>query len=96
MAPVEVKLMLLAQRCLLHLQPKQLFLPEQHILVICSDGVYDNIIQVLSGSLDWSAMHTSADFWRENVSKFEEKDYQILRVLLKLLEASRDVRPHIT
>lgn len=48
--------------------------------------------EVLGGTLDWSPMHTSDSFWRENASKFEEKDFQILRVLLKLLEHSRDVR----
>lgn len=37
-------------------------------------------------------MHTSEEFWRQNVDKFEERDFQILRVLLKLLEASREVR----
>lgn len=31
-------------------------------------------------------------FWKENAEKFEEKDFQILRVLLKLLEASRETR----
>ena len=48
--------------------------------------------QVLSGSLDWSPLHTSTQFWKDNVSAFEERDCQILRVLLKLLEASREVR----
>ncbi|KAK9811416.1 hypothetical protein WJX72_003647 [[Myrmecia] bisecta] len=48
--------------------------------------------EVLSGSLDWTPMHTSEQFWRENIDKFEDKDFQILRVLLKLLEASREVR----
>lgn len=48
--------------------------------------------EVLSGSLDWSPMHTSEAFWRSNVDKFEEKDFQLLRVLLKLLETSRDMR----
>lgn len=33
-----------------------------------------------------------AQFWKENAEKFEEKDFQILRVLLKLLEASRETR----
>lgn len=45
--------------------------------------------EVLSGSLDWTPMHTSELFWRQNVEKFEEKDFQLLRVLLKLLESSR-------
>eukprot|EP00878_Enallax_costatus_P027898 GHUV01030086.1.p1 GENE.GHUV01030086.1~~GHUV01030086.1.p1 ORF type:complete len:450 (+),score=138.79 GHUV01030086.1:518-1867(+) len=48
--------------------------------------------EVLSGSLDWTPMHTSEVFWRQNVDKFEEKDFQLLRVLLKLLETSRETR----
>jgi hypothetical protein len=48
--------------------------------------------QVMSGMLDWTPMHTSELFWRQNIDKFEEKDFQVLRVLLKLLEASREVR----
>lgn len=45
--------------------------------------------EVLSGKLDWTPMHTSELFWRQNVEKFEDKDFQLLRVLLKLLESSR-------
>ena len=48
--------------------------------------------EVLGGSLDWSPMHTSDQFWRENTAAFEEKDFQILRVLLKLVESSREVQ----
>jgi hypothetical protein len=47
--------------------------------------------EVLSGCLDWTPMHTSELFWRQNVSSFEDKDFQILRVLLKLIESSREV-----
>ena len=36
--------------------------------------------------------HLWLQFWKENVAKFEEKEFQILRVLLKLLEASRETR----
>lgn len=46
----------------------------------------------MSGILDWTPMHTSELFWRQNIDRFEEKDFQVLRVLLKLLEASREVR----
>mmetsp|Transcript_27680 Transcript_27680/g.51119 ORF Transcript_27680/g.51119 Transcript_27680/m.51119 type:complete len:467 (-) Transcript_27680:677-2077(-) len=46
--------------------------------------------EMLGGNLDWSPMHTNDVFWRENVAKFEEKDFQVLRVLLKLIEQSRD------
>lgn len=48
--------------------------------------------ELLAGRLDWSPMHSSEKFWRENVHGFEEKDFQMLRVLLKMLEASRDAR----
>lgn len=48
--------------------------------------------EVLSGSLEWSPMHTNEVFWRENIDKFEDKDFQVLRMLLKLIETSREVR----
>ncbi|CAL5229877.1 g13289 [Coccomyxa viridis] len=48
--------------------------------------------EVLSGSLEWSPMHTAEQFWLENSPKFEERDCQVLRVLLKLLETSRESR----
>lgn len=44
-----------------------------------------------SQSLDWSPMHTSDVFWRENIDKFEERDFAVLRQLLKLLEDNRVV-----
>lgn len=33
--------------------------------------------EVLSGSLEWSPMHTSDQFWAENAPKFEERDCQV-------------------
>ncbi|KAK9845988.1 hypothetical protein WJX81_007801 [Elliptochloris bilobata] len=48
--------------------------------------------EVLSGSLDWTPMHTSDAFWVENAPHFEERDFQVLRLLLKLLETSRESR----
>jgi V-type H+-transporting ATPase subunit H len=48
--------------------------------------------EVLAGSLEWSPMHKSVVFWKENVDKFEEKDFQILRVLLKLIESSQETK----
>lgn len=47
--------------------------------------------EVLSNTLDWSPMHTSDLFWRQNAEKFEERDFQVLRVLLKIIETNRDV-----
>ncbi|PNW88402.1 hypothetical protein CHLRE_01g027800v5 [Chlamydomonas reinhardtii] len=48
--------------------------------------------EVLSNTLDWSPMHTSDLFWRQNAEKFEERDFQVLRVLLKIIETNRDVK----
>ena len=47
--------------------------------------------EVMSGSLESGPMHTSDLFWKENADKFEEKDFQVLRALLKLIESSREV-----
>nr|XP_024394630.1 probable V-type proton ATPase subunit H isoform X2 [Physcomitrium patens] len=46
--------------------------------------------EVFSGNLDWSPMHKDPVFWRENISKFEESDFQVLRILITLLDNSRD------
>ncbi|KAJ3669354.1 hypothetical protein LUZ60_011304 [Juncus effusus] len=46
--------------------------------------------QVLLGHLDWSAMHKDPFFWRENINNFEENDFQILRVLMTILDTSND------
>jgi V-type H+-transporting ATPase subunit H len=48
--------------------------------------------EVLLGHLDWSPMHKDAVFWRENISNFEENDFQILRVLMTILDTSSDPR----
>ncbi|KAI8537479.1 hypothetical protein RHMOL_Rhmol09G0026500 [Rhododendron molle] len=66
------------------------------------DGLRDNIKkmssfdkykqEVLLGHLDWSPMHKDPIFWRENITKFEENEFQILRVLITILDTSRDPR----
>nr|XP_043639474.1 V-type proton ATPase subunit H [Erigeron canadensis] len=48
--------------------------------------------EVLLGHLDWSPMHKDAIFWRDNITNFEENDFQTLRVLLTILETSSDPR----
>jgi V-type H+-transporting ATPase subunit H len=63
---------------------------KENMVVLSSFDKYKK--EVLSGSLEWGPMHTNELFWRQNVEKFEDKDFQVLRVLLKLLEASREVR----
>lgn len=46
--------------------------------------------QLLSGALGWGTRHENDRFWRENAARFEEDDFQMLRVLLALLSAARD------
>ncbi|CAL5086283.1 unnamed protein product [Urochloa decumbens] len=46
--------------------------------------------QVLLGHLDWSPMHKDPSFWRENINNFEENDFQILRVLMTIIDTSSD------
>ncbi|XP_076884172.1 V-type proton ATPase subunit H-like [Bidens hawaiensis] len=48
--------------------------------------------EVLLGHLDWSPMHKDPNFWRDNITNFEENDFQTLRVLLTILETSTDPR----
>ncbi|XP_011044454.1 PREDICTED: V-type proton ATPase subunit H isoform X1 [Populus euphratica] len=48
--------------------------------------------EVLLGHLDWSPMHKDPAFWRENITNFEENDFQILRVLITILDTSNDPR----
>jgi len=46
--------------------------------------------EVLSGNLEWSPCHKSEKFWRENVHKFDEKNFEILGVLVNLLRTSQN------
>lgn len=48
--------------------------------------------EVLLGHLDWSPVHKDAFFWRENINNFEENDFQLLRVLITILDTSNDPR----
>ncbi|KAG9446949.1 hypothetical protein H6P81_013077 [Aristolochia fimbriata] len=48
--------------------------------------------EVLLGHLDWSPMHKDPVFWRDNITNFEENDFQILRVLITILDTSVDPR----
>ncbi|XP_058000311.1 V-type proton ATPase subunit H-like [Hevea brasiliensis] len=66
------------------------------------EGLRDNIKKLSSfdkykqeallGHLDWSPMHKDPIFWRENINNFEENDFQILRVLITILDTSSDPR----
>lgn len=34
--------------------------------------------EILSGNLEWSPVHRSEKFWKENVNRFEENDFEVL------------------
>lgn len=40
--------------------------------------------------LEWSPVHKSAKFWRENAARLNERGQELLRTLVHLLEKSRD------
>jgi len=46
--------------------------------------------EIKSGRLEWSPVHKSEKFWRENTVRLNEKNYELLKMLVKLLENSRD------
>ncbi|GJJ12509.1 hypothetical protein Clacol_006752 [Clathrus columnatus] len=52
---------------------------------------YDEYISELtSGHLSWSPVHTSDAFWNENAMRLNEKDYEHLKSLIRLLKESDD------
>ncbi|EFC48228.1 vacuolar ATP synthase subunit H [Naegleria gruberi] len=42
--------------------------------------------EVLSGHLEWTPVHSSEKFWKENMDKMEQNNFYILRELIKLLD----------
>lgn len=46
--------------------------------------------EVKSGRLEWSPVHRSEKFWRENAARLTEKNYELLKILIHILESSKD------
>eukprot|EP01106_Pelomyxa_sp_JSP_P000987 TRINITY_DN1146_c0_g1_i1.p2 TRINITY_DN1146_c0_g1~~TRINITY_DN1146_c0_g1_i1.p2 ORF type:complete len:121 (+),score=31.97 TRINITY_DN1146_c0_g1_i1:205-567(+) len=46
--------------------------------------------EVLSRRLEWSPVHNSDKFWRENALRFEENKHELLVILRDILKTSRD------
>ncbi|KAL3838507.1 hypothetical protein ACJIZ3_023098 [Penstemon smallii] len=63
---------------------------KDNIKKLSSFDVYKS--EVLLGHLDWSPMHKDPIFWKECITNFEEHDFQILRVLITILDTSTDPR----
>jgi V-type H+-transporting ATPase subunit H len=43
--------------------------------------------EIFSTDLEWGPVHTSEKFWKENINKFTDEDYRILRSLVDLLDS---------
>ncbi|XP_043234791.1 V-type proton ATPase subunit H-like [Amphibalanus amphitrite] len=46
--------------------------------------------EVKSGRLEWSLVHKSDKFWRENASRLNDNNYQLLKILIHLIQSSKD------
>ncbi|EKM55742.1 uncharacterized protein PHACADRAFT_121574 [Phanerochaete carnosa HHB-10118-sp] len=46
--------------------------------------------ELMSGHLSWTPVHESELFWKENVTKLNDKDYEQLKLLVRLLKESQD------
>uniref|UniRef100_A0A1I7TC11 V-type proton ATPase subunit H n=1 Tax=Caenorhabditis tropicalis TaxID=1561998 RepID=A0A1I7TC11_9PELO len=67
------------------------FLTEELTLSVHDLSSYDEYYsEVRSGRLQWSPVHKSEKFWRENASKFNDKQFEVVKILIKLLESSHD------
>ena len=67
------------------------FLKEKMELSLQDLSSYDEYVtEVRSGRLEWSPVHRSEKFWRENAHKLNEANYELLKILINLLETSTD------
>jgi len=67
------------------------FLTERMTASVQDLSSYDEYVtEVRAGRLEWSPVHRSEKFWRENAAKFNDKNYELLKLLLALLETSKD------
>uniref|UniRef100_A0A915KQN8 ATPase V1 complex subunit H C-terminal domain-containing protein n=1 Tax=Romanomermis culicivorax TaxID=13658 RepID=A0A915KQN8_ROMCU len=48
------------------------------------------VTEVKSGRLQWNPVHKSEKFWKENVMRFNEKNFELLKILIRLLEIAND------
>ncbi|KAI0781207.1 ATPase V1 complex subunit H [Trametes elegans] len=46
--------------------------------------------ELLSGHLSWTPVHESDLFWKENATKLNDRDYELLKILIRLLNESND------
>merc|ERR1719411_374573 len=67
------------------------FLKEKMEMSLQDLSSYDEYVtEVRSGRLEWSPVHRSEKFWRENAHKLNDANYELLKILINLLETSND------
>jgi hypothetical protein len=47
------------------------------------------LAELRSGTLEWTPLHKSSLFWKNNISRFDENDHECLRLLLSLISSSK-------
>lgn len=57
---------------------------------LCVSSFEEYCSEVKSGRMEWSPVHKSEKFWRENAGRLNEKNYELLKILINLLETSKD------
>jgi len=67
------------------------FLSEKLMASIVDLSSFDEYAtEIKSGRLEWSPVHKSERFWRESAARLCEKNYELLKILIALLETSKD------
>lgn len=61
---------------------------QESILDLSSFDEYAS--EIKSGRLEWSPVHKSERFWRENAIRLTDKNYELLKILIHLLESNKD------
>ena len=67
------------------------FLKEKMEISLQDLSSYDEYVtEVRSGRLEWSPVHRSEKFWRENAHKLNDANYELLKILIQLLQTATD------
>jgi len=67
------------------------YITEKLALSVQDLSTWDEYVaEVKSGRLEWSPVHKQEKFWRENAIKVCEKNYELLKLLVRLLQHSPD------
>ena len=57
--------------------------------IVASLSTFDEYQSELrSGKLEWSPSHLSEQFWKQNAARLNEHDYELLRILSRLMSTS--------